>query len=88
MFVTFDVPGDGSAITVDAQGLGRFERAGGAWEPTASELQAFVGTYHSTELDTEYELALDQMLHPEKYVPESSVDPSLEAERMSQFTQE
>ena len=36
----------------------------------------------------ELELALDQMLHPENYVPESSVDPSLEIERLRQFQQD
>ncbi len=33
----------------------------------------------------EYELALDQILHPEKYRPERTVDPALEEERMRQL---
>ena len=36
----------------------------------------------------EFELALDQMLHPEKYVPEGSIDPTRGIERARQFRQE
>lgn len=30
------------------------------WKPTEKELEAFVGTYHSEELDTEYEFTLEE----------------------------
>ncbi len=56
--VSFRTGGDG-VVALDAPSLGRFRRLGDLWEPTAAELQAFAGTYHSVELGTDYRLALE-----------------------------
>ena len=56
--VTFEPGASPGAVSLDAPGLGRFQRTD-AWDPTESELAAFVGTYHSAELGTDYRLALE-----------------------------
>lgn len=39
---------------------GRAERLSGIWEPDSAALGAFVGRYHSAELDTEYDIVLEE----------------------------
>ncbi len=56
--VTFRVQAGGS-VQLDAPGQGRYDRSD-AWDPAESELEAFVGVYHSAELRTEYRLALEE----------------------------
>jgi CubicO group peptidase (beta-lactamase class C family) len=56
--VTFEPGSTPGAVSLDAPGQGRFQRAD-AWEPTESELAAFTGTYRSAELGTDYRLALE-----------------------------
>lgn len=83
--VAFHVPNDGSAIVVEGEGLGRLERIGEPWEPSPDELEAFVGTYHSGELDTEYRLALEDgglWVHHRKLNPDNS-SPALKMDSRS-----
>jgi CubicO group peptidase (beta-lactamase class C family) len=56
--VSFLREADGGVV-LEAPGLGRFQRYDDPWEPTAAELEAFAGPYHSEELGTDYRLALE-----------------------------
>jgi len=56
--LTFHPGAGGRPGTMEAPGLGTATRSD-AWHPSAAELAAFAGTYHSEELGTDYRLAVE-----------------------------
>ncbi len=57
--VTLRPPADGAPATLVVPGSGPATRVD-AWVPSADELRAFVGTYASDELGTDYRVALEE----------------------------